>query len=80
MRSPNGGANEALDADQQAGYASTATGGVFHNSSKHRPDVWDCPDMQRMWMEMVQWTMGIIPGDADPRPLRVMSNSRTINR
>ena len=27
------------------------------------------PEIQKMWLEMVQWSMGIIPGDATPRPL-----------
>jgi len=24
--------------------------------------------MQQMWLAMVQWSMGLVPGDATPRP------------
>jgi len=43
-------------------------GRVLYNGLGHRQDVWDRPDIQKMWLEMVQWSMGIIPGDATPRP------------
>ena len=26
-------------------------------------------DIQKMWVEQVQWSMGLLPGDATPRPL-----------
>jgi len=40
---------------------------VLYNGLGHVQDVWDRPDMQKMWLEMVQWSMGMIPGDATPR-------------
>ncbi len=43
-------------------------GRVLYNGLGHRPEVWERPDIQKMWLEMVQWSMGIIPGDATPRP------------
>ena len=43
-------------------------GRVLYNGLGHNKDIWDRPDIQKMWMEMVQWSMGIIPGDATPRP------------
>jgi len=43
-------------------------GRVLYNGLGHRREVWDRADMQRMWLEMVQWSLGIIPGDATPRP------------
>ncbi len=43
-------------------------GRVLYNGLGHGPAVWDRPEIKRMWMEMVQWAMGIIPGDATPRP------------
>jgi type 1 glutamine amidotransferase len=43
-------------------------GRVLYNGLGHHPDVWDRPDIQKMWLEMVEWSMGIIPGDATPRP------------
>jgi uncharacterized protein len=44
-------------------------GRVLYNGLGHGRDVWDRPDIQKMWLEMVQWSMGITPGDATPRPL-----------
>jgi type 1 glutamine amidotransferase len=43
-------------------------GRVLYNGLGHRQEVWDRPDIQKMWVEMVEWSMGLIPGDATPRP------------
>ena len=43
-------------------------GRVLYNGLGHVQDVWDRPAIQKMWLEMVQWSMGILPGDAAPRP------------
>jgi type 1 glutamine amidotransferase len=43
-------------------------GRVLYNGLGHSRDVWDRPDIQKMWVEMVQWSLGVIPGDATPRP------------
>jgi type 1 glutamine amidotransferase len=43
-------------------------GRVLYNGLGHGPAVWDRPDIQEMWMGMVKWAMGMIPGDATPRP------------
>ena len=43
-------------------------GRVLYNGLGHRREVWDRPEIQQMWLEMVQWSMGLIPGDATPRP------------
>jgi type 1 glutamine amidotransferase len=45
-------------------------GRVLYNGLGHRREVWDRSDMQKMWLEMVQWSMGLIPGDASPKPAR----------
>ena len=44
-------------------------GRVLYNGLGHRPEVWDRPEIQKMWLEMVQWSMGLIPGrrHAPPR-------------
>jgi type 1 glutamine amidotransferase len=42
-------------------------GRVLYNGLGHAPEVWDRPDIQKMWLEMVQWSMGLVPGDATPR-------------
>lgn len=42
-------------------------GRVFYCSLGHKPEVWDRPDMQKMWLEAIRWTMGLVEGDATPR-------------
>jgi type 1 glutamine amidotransferase len=42
-------------------------GRVLYNGLGHRREVWDRPDMQKLWLELVPWSMGLIPGDATPR-------------
>ena len=44
-------------------------GRVLYNGLGHVQALWDRPDFQRMWLEMVQWSMGLIPGEATPRPI-----------
>ena len=44
-------------------------GRVLYNGLGHSREVWDRPDIQQMWLEMVPWAMGLIPGDATPRPM-----------
>jgi type 1 glutamine amidotransferase len=43
-------------------------GRVLYNGLGHTEDAWNRPEIQMMWLEMVQWSMGMIPGDATPRP------------
>jgi uncharacterized protein len=43
-------------------------GRVLYNGLGHVQEVWDRPAIQQMWLEMVQWSMGILPADAAPRP------------
>jgi len=50
-------------------------GRVLYNGLGHTLDAWDQPEMQRMWMEMVRWSMGIEPGDATPRAKPATSSS-----
>ncbi len=42
-------------------------GRVLYNGLGHVQAVWERPDFQKMWLETVQWSMGLIPGDATPR-------------
>ena len=53
---------------RSSGPAITAKGRVLYNGLGHHKEVWDRPDIQKMWLEMVEWSMGMIPGDATPRP------------
>jgi type 1 glutamine amidotransferase len=43
-------------------------GRVLYNGLGHCQEVWERPEIQKMWLEMVQWSMGLTPGDATPRP------------
>jgi uncharacterized protein len=42
-------------------------GRVLYNGLGHREDVWERSDIQKMWLDMVRWSMGDLPGDATPR-------------
>ncbi len=43
-------------------------GRVFYSTLGHREDSWDRPDVQKMWLEGIKWSMGLTQGDATPRP------------
>jgi len=43
-------------------------GRVLYNGLGHPEAVWDRSDIQKMWVETMKWVMGMIPGDATPRP------------
>jgi type 1 glutamine amidotransferase len=54
-------------------------GRVLYNGLGHTQDVWDRPDIQKMWVEMVQWSMGMIPGDATPRSVQAADLGRVLD-
>jgi hypothetical protein len=43
-------------------------GRVFYSTFGHTYESWDRPDIQKMWLEAVKWSMGLIEADATPRP------------
>lgn len=43
-------------------------GRVFFNALGHEDQVYDRPDIQKLFIEGVKWAMGMTPGDATPRP------------
>lgn len=43
-------------------------GRVFYCGLGHLPSAWERSDFQKMWVEAVKWSMGLIPGDATPNP------------
>jgi type 1 glutamine amidotransferase len=43
-------------------------GRVFSCPLGHEQQIYDRPDMQKMYVEAVKWTMGLTDGDATPRP------------
>ena len=44
-------------------------GRVFYSTLGHVEQNWDDPRMQRMYVEAIQWAMGLTKADATPRPL-----------
>lgn len=44
-------------------------GRVFYSTFGHRYETWDRHDIQVMYSQAIEWAMGLIPGDATPRPL-----------
>ena len=57
------------DGDFAVAWARTyGKGRVLYNGMGHQIEVWDRPDTQQMWKGMIQWSLGLIPGDATPRP------------
>jgi type 1 glutamine amidotransferase len=51
-------------------------GRVLYNGLGHRREVWDKPELQAMWQDMVRWSMGLVPGDASPRAKAVADRHR----
>lgn len=44
-------------------------GRVFTSVLGHRPEVWDRPDIQKMWLEAALWTLGFTEGETASIPL-----------
>src|SRR5437773_2901741 len=42
-------------------------GRVLYNGLGHVRAVWERSDFQKLWLELVPWSMGLIPGDATAR-------------
>lgn len=42
-------------------------GRVFYSTFGHREDSWNRPDVQKMWLEAIKWSMGLTQGEAAPR-------------
>ena len=44
-------------------------GRVFYSTFGHRPEVWDMPEVQKMYLEAIKWAMKLTDADSTPRPL-----------
>jgi type 1 glutamine amidotransferase len=55
-------------------------GRVLYNGLGHVDAVWERPDMQKMWIEMVKWSLGLVPGDATPQPIQFETLRRSHSR
>ncbi len=43
-------------------------GRVFSSVLGHRPEVWDRPDVQKMWLEGIRWALGMTDGETATLP------------
>lgn len=43
-------------------------GRVFYSTFGHRNEVWDMPEIQKMYLEAIKWSMGMTQADVTPRP------------
>ena len=43
-------------------------GRVFYSTFGHRTEVWERPDIRKMWVEAAKWVLKMTEGDATPRP------------
>jgi type 1 glutamine amidotransferase len=59
------------DADLPVALARTyGKGRTFWSNFGHAAETWDDADIQRMYLEAIKWAMGLVDGDAAPRPAR----------
>lgn len=63
------------DGDFPLAWAKTyGKGRVFYSAFGHAASAWDNPDVYRMYFEALKWSLGLLDGDATPRPLHASSN------
>ena len=43
-------------------------GRVFYSTLGHREEVYDMPEIKKMYIEAVKWVLGMTEGDAKPHP------------
>jgi type 1 glutamine amidotransferase len=48
-------------------------GRVYYSTLGHVEENWDDPRLQRMYVEAIQWAMGVVNADVSPRPLATQS-------
>ncbi|AGA31349.1 ThuA domain-containing protein [Singulisphaera acidiphila] len=51
-------------------------GRVLYNGLGHCEEVWEQPEIQAMWQDQVRWSLGLVPGDATPRPKPALARSQ----
>ena len=49
-------------------------GRVFYSAFGHAASAWDNPDVYRRYFEAVKWSLGLVAGDATPRPFHLSLN------
>jgi type 1 glutamine amidotransferase len=53
---------------RRSGARNYSKGRVFMNALLHENQIYDRPGVQKMFVEEIKWAMGLVPGDATPRP------------
>lgn len=43
-------------------------GRVYYSTLGHVEASWDRPDVRKMWLEAMKWSLGMVPGSTTPRP------------
>lgn len=43
-------------------------GRVYYSTLGHREESWDRPEIQKMYAEAIEWSMGLVDADVTPRP------------
>ena len=57
------------DADFPVAWAKNyGKGRVFYSTLGHAAETWDNPVVSRMYFEAIKWSLGLVDGDATPRP------------
>ena len=57
------------DADFPVAWAKTyGKGRVFYSTLGHADTAWDNRAIQLMYLDAIRWALGLVPGDASPRP------------
>jgi len=57
------------DADFPVAWAkSYGKGRVFYSTLGHADTAWDNAAIQQMYFQAIRWALGLVPGDATPRP------------
>jgi hypothetical protein len=55
-------------------------GRVFYSSLGHASSTWDDRDVQTMYFEALRWALGLVEGDATPRPYRPGGGATRLRR
>jgi type 1 glutamine amidotransferase len=50
-------------------------GRVYYSTLGHVEQNWDDPRVQKMFVEAIKWSMGLVDADVTPRPLANPSGS-----
>jgi uncharacterized protein len=50
-------------------------GRVYYSTLGHVDQNWDDPRLQKMYVEAIKWTMGLVDADVTPRPVAKQSGN-----